>query len=190
MKEAVELLKKGRWFFKTFKIFDGPNKDIPDGTPVIPCSFEIAIGMLIVKTHNAVVDQVLQLLEEPEHTMKAAKIKVITLLEDAKAARDISIKGRDYIILNAEAYYKALALLAIVEKPICSTCNGSKEVERKNYIGFCGYNNCQGEFHKKDIVRKHWFKGGYTFRCPRCDRLMYKSTLIKWEMITCPDCKS
>lgn len=42
-------------------------------------------------------------------------------------------------------------------------------------MGRCGYNDCNGKVTKKDIITHHWFKGGYTFKCPACDMIFYLS---------------
>lgn len=79
-------------------------------------------------------------------------------------------------------------------KPIyfqCEVCKGTKKVPKKDYIGACGYNNCSGVFHKKDMFQKkgfwHWYY--YGFVCPVCNKRRYRERLINWPMIPCPNCQ-
>ncbi len=40
-----------RWYLKTFRIFDSPNKDVPD-KPVIEGSYDIGLANVFIKAHN------------------------------------------------------------------------------------------------------------------------------------------
>ncbi len=46
----------GKWYLKTFRIFDSPKKDVPD-IPVVPQSFYTSEAEEIIRKHNQVVDE-------------------------------------------------------------------------------------------------------------------------------------
>lgn len=41
----------GKWYLKTFRIFDSPDKDVPD-KQVIEGSYNIALANVFIKAHN------------------------------------------------------------------------------------------------------------------------------------------
>ena len=45
-----------RWYFKNFRIFDDPNKDIPEEEAIVG-AFDNIRGMAIVDAHNEIIDR-------------------------------------------------------------------------------------------------------------------------------------
>jgi len=78
---------------------------------------------------------------------------------------------------------------------LCKRCGGSGKVLERDYIGYCGYNDCQTKWYEKDIVTSHrksrkYPRGGYTFFCSGCQHEHFEERLIEWPKIPCPDCKA
>jgi len=53
------------WYFKTFRIFDSPDKDVPDETAV-EGTFDSLAAKVFVKAHNEVVAKIEERIEELE----------------------------------------------------------------------------------------------------------------------------
>ena len=79
MKVGCERLVKkendmNKWYFKTFRIFDSPDKDVPDET-AMEGTFDTLVAKVFMKAHNKIVDKLegekLELLEENRKLRKA-----------------------------------------------------------------------------------------------------------------------
>ena len=79
-------------------------------------------------------------------------------------------------------------------KPIyfqCKVCKGTKKVPERDYIARCGLSDCNGVIHKKEdaIQKKRFWRKHWTFKCPICDKVFGRGSLIEWPMIPCPNCQ-
>lgn len=113
--------------------------------------------------------------------------KIRELLEQAR--NELNPKAFIHNNRDIKAWNFIDQALAILDEKPCKICGGSRQVPERGYIAYCGYNDCPGEWHEKDMFQKKGFwHTYYGFLCPVCGEKYYREKLIKWPMIDCPAC--
>lgn len=76
-----------KWYFKTFRIYDSPDKDVPDETAVNG-AFDTIVAKLFVRAHNKIVDELEDRIKELKAENKKLREILTREIDDGRAEVD------------------------------------------------------------------------------------------------------